>query len=181
MASTGSCPPKASDIAARLMETTPLLVGVGDAGCLMDCWLDADRHAFLAMLDGACPQVLAWDREDGLLHLRWRPLGVAVAAEDPTRLMDGLDYLSDRADHLLPRSQKAVEAEADPDDPGALRRELSVRLREDLAVVQAARPLGVRFAAAAMAAPHPVVRPDLLGPPEVQDHRAVVPPRRRSS
>lgn len=176
-------PSSAVSVAARLAATLPVM-SLGRAGCLLPSALDRDSLDFLDMIDGLADPSLSWTREaagKGLLVLHWAPLGTEVAAGDPLRLMDALEYLADRVDALLPGAQADIEADtATQEDPHALRRALSLRLRPDLATI-GRRPPGSRFRSAPLAAaplPHQI---DPLSRPEVEDHRAVIPPRRPSS
>lgn len=183
MAAPAAHAPSPPATAARLAAEDLPPITVGDAGCLVAAWLDGERLDFLDLLAGDRPAALAWGRDGGLLRLDWRPLGVEVAAGDPSRLMDALEHLSDRADALLPQAQAAVEhavaaRRATAEDPDALRRELARRLRADLAAARPGRPPGARFRAAALVTPpSPGRTADPLARPEVEDHRAIIPPR----
>lgn len=177
-------PSSAVSVAARLAKALPVM-RLGRAGCLLPSALDRDSLDFLDMIDGQADPSLSWTREaagTGLLVLHWAPLGTEVAAGDPLRLMDALEYLADRVDALLPGAQAAVGAAVEADtavqeDPHALRRVLSLHLRPDLATI-GQRPPGSRFRSAPLAAAPLPRQIAPLGRPEVEDHRAVIPPRR---
>lgn len=175
-------PPTAIQVAARLAGELPAM-GLGRRGCLMPDALDEASLAFLDLIDGTADPSLAWVREGsgtGLLVLVWTPLGTEVAAGDPVRLMEALEYLADRADALLPAAQAVVDRTADPDDRDALRRVLGASLRQDLSAALGRRPPGCRFRSAALSTGRPAQAVEPLARPEVQDHRPVIPPRRRA-
>lgn len=176
-------------VIARLCDELPAITA-GDAGCLMPDWLDPDAMALLALLDPRAGAPWEWRRDgaDAAYITLTRPvLGVEVAAGDPSTLADALEHLAACADAAVPAAQGFADAHAPDDDGTTLRAALSVLLRRRLALPAAAVPWGSRFRAAGTTVPGGEAGPrrhpdqDAFHAPEVQDHRAVIPPTGRSS
>lgn len=192
-----------TEIAGKLSKEIPL-VDLGDTGTLMEAWNDPDAVALLRHLCGLPhPETLSGEgaepegKEEGTFH--WtrdsarpemlvldRPLlGIRIAAADPNLLAEGIEYLANCADRLM------VAVETDNQQIGGeleIADALALKLRPLLAVTPPDAPLGVTFTpddtpmvlttkghageeeAEALRA--------RLREPEVQDHRAVIPPKK---
>ena len=182
-------------IAARLAGNMPL-VSLGDAGTLLEIWHDRESVDLLRLIAGI-PHTepsnhgagrFGWVRDQALpdtLLLGQSILGVRISAATPELLADGIEYLAATVNRLL-----AAIAEEDLAGNGErveTATALTLKLRPLLAVTAADAPLGV--ALALDQAPPVIVgappggnidrlRQD-LHEPELQDHRAVIPPKKR--
>lgn len=164
----------AAAIAARLAEALPAITA-GDAGTLMGPWSDPEALDLLALLDAGAAPPYGWHRNPGRpdrVSLDRPILGVVVEAADPSALMDGLEHLARTADALLPQVQATIgSAPLAPFLAAALRRFVSL-----------AGPTGVAFRPAAVVPGRATgAEPDPAPwhAPEVEDHRAIVPPKPR--
>lgn len=184
-------------LVGRQVEDLPA-IRPGDAGCLLPLWLDPEAVDFLQLLEGRAGAATvegayAWRRspsEPELLVLDRPILGVEVAAPVPSDLASGVEFIAERADRLLPAIQADLErASGDnttwSDDGTMLREVLAERLRIDIAVPGPETPPHVRFRPAEQMPGHPPRLLDAdrvrahLHEPDLQDHRAVIPPRGR--
>jgi hypothetical protein len=165
---------QALTVAGHLAERLPVM-GVGGAGSLWAPLVDPACLDFLMLIDRAPAPSLGWRREvagRGHLVLDWTPLGVEVAAVNPTALFDGLEFIAERVDRLLPAVQAATGGDH-------LRDAVALALRRDLGAVWRRRPPGVRLTATVLAGERPLPPPPPVRPVAVEDHRAVIPPRGR--
>jgi len=182
-------------LAGRLAADLPALT-LGECGCLLEMWCDREGLGLVRLIDGwpdgGADAALGWRRDPAdptRLALDRAVLGLRVTAPDPLGLADGLDHVAARLDALIPHVQAALERDI-PADAGELDEDPAERLRG--AVIRALHrdlplprtPPGVRLrpAEAAPGGRRRVLDADAvrtaLHTPDVQDHRAVIPPRR---
>ncbi len=182
-------------IAARLTGDTPL-VSLGDAGTLLEIWHDRESIDLLRLIAGmphpdpsnGAAGRFGWVRDQALpdtLLLGDSILGVRISAATPELLADGIEYLAATVNRLL--AAIAEENQACDGEGVETAADLTLRLRPLLAVTPADAPPGVALAldeAPLLVAGAPPggdidrLRHD-LHEPELQDHRAIIPPKKR--
>jgi len=181
-------------IAARLAGDMPL-VSLGDAETLLEIWHDRESVDLLRLIAGmphpdpsnGAAGRFGWVRDQALpdtLLLGHSILGVRISATTPELLADGIEYLAGIVDRLL--AAVAEENQAGNGERVETTASLTLKLRPLLAVTPVDAPLGVVLAldeAPLVIAGAPPgddidrLRQD-LHEPELQDHRAVIPPKK---